>query len=234
MQVFSATNVHTMYHARASNWEHDPANNIVDTVLQWACFGQHGWGLYSSVFIVEVAIFLLHLSMPTSESNFIPRFSLDLEPDPHERRKEGLGDRLCTRHPEHRHTSDCLGMIAFLHTFVGSITATHYYSSGGQEMEGSASERSCWSTASSSKVGTNYSRTSEQRTLWDRGLCPPFRGCPLFRGCLIFALYPPPVWFKNLHFILCDLIIHYTWIKVKFVMILIITVTGMIYNGRGI
>jgi len=36
-----------------------------------------------------------------------------------------------------------------------------------------------------------YSRTSEQRTLWDRGLCPFFRGCPLFRGCPIFALYPP-------------------------------------------
>jgi len=29
-----------------------------------------------------------------------------------------------------------------------------------------------------------YSRTSEQRTLWDRGLCPLFRVCPLFRGCL--------------------------------------------------
>ena len=33
--------------------------------------------------------------------------------------------------------------------------------------------------------------TVEQRTLWDRGLRPVFRGCPLFGGCLIFALYPP-------------------------------------------
>jgi len=29
-----------------------------------------------------------------------------------------------------------------------------------------------------------YSRTSEQRTLWDRCLCPLFRGCSLFRGFL--------------------------------------------------
>ena len=32
---------------------------------------------------------------------------------------------------------------------------------------------------------SDYSRTSEQRTLWDHGLCP------LFRGCLIFALSVP-------------------------------------------
>ena len=38
-----------------------------------------------------------------------------------------------------------------------------------------------------------YSRTSEQRTLWDHGFCPLFRGCPLYKGCLIFALYPPLV-----------------------------------------
>ena len=43
-----------------------------------------------------------------------------------------------------------------------------------------------------------YSRTSEQRTLWDRGLCPLFGGCPLFRGCLMFTLYPSIVWFKPL------------------------------------
>jgi len=91
--------------------------------------------------------------MPTSQSNIIPRLSLDLEPDPHERWKEGLGDRLCTRHPEHGHTSDCLGIIAFLHMFVGNITATHYYNSRRQEMEGSTGERSCWGTASRSKVG---------------------------------------------------------------------------------
>ena len=39
----------------------------------------------------------------------------------------------------------------------------------------------------------NYSRTSEQMTLWGCGLCPLFGGCPLFRSCLIFALYPPLV-----------------------------------------
>jgi len=35
-----------------------------------------------------------------------------------------------------------------------------------------------------------YSRTSEQRTLWDRGFCPLFRGCPLLGDRLIFAFYP--------------------------------------------
>jgi len=30
-----------------------------------------------------------------------------------------------------------------------------------------------------SAVWLIYSRTSEQRTLWDRGFCPLFRGCPL-------------------------------------------------------
>ena len=34
-----------------------------------------------------------------------------------------------------------------------------------------------------------YSGTSEQRALWDRSLCPLYRGCPLFGGCQIFALY---------------------------------------------
>jgi len=48
------------------------------------------------------------------------------------------------------------------------------------------------------------------------------------------CLVSPQVWFKHLQFILCDLIIHYTWVIVKFMMILIITVTGMVYNGWGI
>ena len=39
----------------------------------------------------------------------------------------------------------------------------------------------------------NYSRTSEQRTLWDHSLCPLFGGCPPFRGCLIFCLVSPLV-----------------------------------------
>ena len=29
-----------------------------------------------------------------------------------------------------------------------------------------------------------YSQTSKERTLWDSGLCPLFRGCPLLGGCL--------------------------------------------------
>ena len=29
------------------------------------------------------------------------------------------------------------------------------------------------------------SQTSEEKTLWDSGLCPFFRGCPLLGGCLI-------------------------------------------------
>ena len=36
-----------------------------------------------------------------------------------------------------------------------------------------------------------YSRTSEERTLWDGGLCPLFGGFALLGGCLIFALYTP-------------------------------------------
>ena len=28
-----------------------------------------------------------------------------------------------------------------------------------------------------------YNKTSKERTLWDRGLCPLFGGCPLLRSC---------------------------------------------------
>ena len=35
----------------------------------------------------------------------------------------------------------------------------------------------------------NYSQTSEERTLWDSGFCPLFRGYPLLGGCI--ALYNP-------------------------------------------
>ena len=35
-----------------------------------------------------------------------------------------------------------------------------------------------------------YSKTSEERTLWDRGLCPLFGGCPLLGGCPIFTSKP--------------------------------------------
>ena len=35
-----------------------------------------------------------------------------------------------------------------------------------------------------------YSKTSEERTLWDRGLCPLFGGCPLLGGCPFFTSKP--------------------------------------------
>jgi len=82
---------------------------------------------------------------------------------------------------------------------------------------------------------TNYSRTSEQRTLWDRGFCPLFRGCPLLGDRLIFAFYPHSMWFKCLQFILFDLILIILYmIIVKFLMILIITVAGMVFICLGI
>ena len=36
----------------------------------------------------------------------------------------------------------------------------------------------------------DYSKTSEERTLWDRGLCPLFRGCPPLGGCPFFTSKP--------------------------------------------
>ena len=36
----------------------------------------------------------------------------------------------------------------------------------------------------------SYSKTSEERTLWDRGLCPLFRGCPPLGGCPFFTSKP--------------------------------------------
>ena len=33
-----------------------------------------------------------------------------------------------------------------------------------------------------------YSRTSEQRTLWERVFCPLFGGCPYLRGSLYFDI----------------------------------------------
>ena len=35
-----------------------------------------------------------------------------------------------------------------------------------------------------------YSQTSEERRLWDSGICPLLRGFPLLGGCLI---YPPRI-----------------------------------------
>ena len=38
-----------------------------------------------------------------------------------------------------------------------------------------------------------YSKTSEERTLWDCGLCPLFGGCPLLGGCPFFYFKPSSV-----------------------------------------
>ena len=37
-----------------------------------------------------------------------------------------------------------------------------------------------------------YSRTSEQRTLWEQAFCPFFRGCPYLRGLLYFDFISSP------------------------------------------
>ena len=34
----------------------------------------------------------------------------------------------------------------------------------------------------------NYSRTSEERTLWEQRSCPLFGGCPYLEGSLLFLL----------------------------------------------
>ena len=36
------------------------------------------------------------------------------------------------------------------------------------------------------RLQSNYSRASEQRTLWERAFCPLFGGCPYLGGLLLF------------------------------------------------
>ena len=48
----------------------------------------------------------------------------------------------------------------------------------------------CMTIANSSSIIKKvYSRTSEERTLWEQAFCPLFRGCPYLRGSLIFQLH---------------------------------------------
>ena len=54
-----------------------------------------------------------------------------------------------------------------------------------------------------------YSETSEERTLWDRGLCPLFGGCPLLGGCPFFTSKPYSVCLK------CILVILWVLQEVK-------------------
>ena len=53
-----------------------------------------------------------------------------------------------------------------------------------------------------------YNKTSEERTLWDRGLCPLFGGCPPLGGCPFFTSKPYSVCLKCILVILWDFMLQ--------------------------
>ena len=57
-------------------------------------------------------------------------------------------------------------------------------------------------------LSTIYSKTSEERTLWDRGLCPLFGGCPPLGGCPFFTSKPYSVCLKCILVILWDFMLQ--------------------------